>query len=213
MKILLTGFEPFGESLFNPSQLLVNAYSPPALAEITISKQILPVDHDKAPKVLMTALQDHQPDAVLSFGLALGRAKISLEKVAINFKDYRIPDNTGITLQDQPIVVDGPTAYFSTLPIRDFLTKLNEADIPAEISLTAGSYLCNQVFYSMMHHIAIKDLPMRAGFVHLPPLPKQAAQSAKPVPSMSLEQDLQGLQIMIDALMEPAIGQNLPAYP
>ncbi len=205
MKILLTGFEPFGESPLNPSELLVNAYSPPALSEITLSKQILPVDHDQAPRVLLAALQDHQPDGVISFGLAMGRVKISLEKVAINFKDYRMPDNAGITLQDQPIVVDGPVGYFSTLPLREFLPRLLEADIPAEVSLSAGSYLCNQVFYSMMHHIAINDLPIRAGFVHLPALPKQAAQSPKPIPSTTLEQDLQALQILIDVLMEPTL--------
>ena len=146
MKILLTGFEPFGESPINPSHMLVDSLSHSSFRDAQIITAILPVDHEKAPVVLMNVLDINQPDAILCFGLAMGRAKISLERVAINLMDFRMPDNAGHQISDRPIIPDGPAAYFSTLPVRQFYDALRENDIPVELSLTAGSYLCNQVF-------------------------------------------------------------------
>jgi pyroglutamyl-peptidase len=202
MKILLNGFEPFSDHTRNPSQDLVLAI-PENLAEgITVLKTILPVDHVQAPLILLEEISRYQPDAVLSFGMASGRIRLGLERVAINLMDFRIADNAGVIIQDQPIVQGGPTAYFSNLPLREMLTALQSAGIPSELSLSAGAYLCNQIFYVMMHEITQKNLPIRAGFFHLPALPEQAAKADKALPSFSLELGIRAVHIMILKLQQ-----------
>lgn len=202
MKILLSGFEPFGDHTRNPSQDLVLNLPDALDGGVTILKTILPVDHIRAPQILLEEISKHQPHAVLSFGLASGRARIGLERVAINLKDFRIADNTGVIMKDQPIVEDGPTAHFSSLPLRKMHTALLSAGIPSEISLSAGAYLCNQIFYIMMHEIEQKNLPTRAGFIHLPALPEQAAKADKALPSLSLEIGIRATHILISQLHE-----------
>jgi len=202
MKVLITGFEPFGGSLLNPSQMLINAINDDIAVDIQIEKMTLPVDQVKGPLKLLDGIHQYCPDAVLAFGLASGRAKISLEQVAINLKDFRIPDNNDTVISDQPIIPNGPAAYFSTLPIRSMQTRLQAKGIPAEISFSAGAYLCNQVFYTMMHEIANHQLPIQAGFIHLPALPEQAAQSTKSLPSMCLDLEIQAGEIMINELQK-----------
>lgn len=200
MKILLTGFTPFGNSPLNPSQQLIETLPDIGNNGETLIKAILPVDHIQAQKLLLARLHQTQPDAVLMFGLASGRPKICLERIAINLQDYRIPDNAGVTITDEPIVAGGPAAYFSTLPVRAMLSALQAEGIPVRLSLSAGAYLCNQVFYTLMHEIAQKRLPSRAGFIHLPALPAQAAESNKDIPSMSLDQEIQAAHILIRQL-------------
>jgi pyroglutamyl-peptidase len=201
MKLLLTGFEPFGNNASNPSQRLVESLPEDSIKEINLFKVILPVDQAHAPAVLKTNLHKHNPDAVLSFGLASGRAKISLERVAINLMDFKIPDNAGKTITDQAVVAGGPAAYFSTLPVRSMLAALQAEGIPAELSLNAGAYLCNQVFYTLMHWLKQGKLPVKAGFIHLPALPEEAAQTDKATPSLTLDQDIQAALIMIKGLI------------
>lgn len=201
MKILLSGFEPFGEHTRNPSQDLVLALPEVIEDNVIIKKTILPVDHILAPQVLLEEIYTNQPHAVLCFGLASGRAVLSFEQVAINLKDFRIADNAGALIKDQPIVTGGPSAYFSTLPLHALLTAVQSAGIPAEISLTAGAYLCNQIFYVMMHEIAQNNLPIRAGFIHLPALPEQAANSKNALPSLSLEVSVRAAHIIISQLL------------
>ncbi|MCB2202473.1 pyroglutamyl-peptidase I [bacterium] len=202
MKILLTGFEPFGESAINPSQMLVET-APDSLGDnVSLFRTILPVDKDRGPAKLVAALNDHQPDAVLCFGLALGRPKISLERVAVNLMDYRLPDNAGNTIQDTPIEPDGPAAYFSTLPLRTMLTSLQNAGIPTELSLSAGTYLCNQVFYTLMNTLSSREKSIPAGFIHLPALPEQAAQRDNPTPSMSFDMEQKALELLIQTLIK-----------
>lgn len=201
MKILLTGFEPFGENTINPSQLLVESL-PAQYQDISLVKSVLPVDHQQAPWVLKNLLQEHQPDAVLSFGLASGRVKIAIERLAVNLMDFSIADNSDAMVQNQPVIEQGPAAYFSTLPIYPMLAALNQAGIPAEFSLSAGAYLCNQVFYFLLHQIATQNLKARAGFVHLPALPEQTARSKKPIPSMSLELISKAAYLMITELVQ-----------
>jgi len=199
MKILLTGFEPFGEHPINPSQLLIESL-PDQYQDNTLKKSVLPVDHQLAPKTLIDLLDEHQPDAVISFGLASGRAKIAIERVAVNLMDFSIADNSGVTIKNRPVVDQGPAAYFSSLPITAMLAALNQAGIPAELSLTAGAYLCNQIFYLLMHLISSQNLKIQAGFIHLPALPLQAASSQKPMPSMSLDQLTQAAYLMLAEL-------------
>ena len=168
MKILISGFEPFGAYAENPSMELVKALPDQLSNQISLCKTILPVDNVHGPDRLLEEIHHTKPDAVLAFGLAPKRHRINLERVAINLKDYRIPDNAGNQITDQPIIPGGPTAYFTTLPIRKMLTALTAANIPGTISLSAGAYLCNQVFYRMMHEITFNNWPIRAGFIHLP---------------------------------------------
>jgi pyroglutamyl-peptidase len=196
MNILLTGFEPFGEHRVNPSQLLIETL-PDQILGSSIHTGILPVHHQLGPQKLLELIHQHQPDAVLSFGLAAGRAKISLERVALNLLDYATPDNAGITIENQSIINDAPAAYFSTLPLYTMLTALITAGIPAELSLSAGTYLCNQVFYTLMHTIATENLQIQAGFIHMPALPDQASKSQKPMPSLSLDICIRAAQILI----------------
>ncbi|MFN2303725.1 MAG: pyroglutamyl-peptidase I [Anaerolineales bacterium] len=197
MRILITGFEPFGDHVRNPSQELVLALPDVTENGLIICKSILPVDQVQAPRILIEKIFEYQPDAILSFGLAAGRVKLSLERVAINLKDFRIPDNAGVTIQDQPIIDGGPTAFFTTLPIRKMHTALKEAAIPTEISLSAGTYLCNQVFYVMMHEISKKQLPIRAGFIHLPTFPEGTSKTEKDPSSWSLDIAIRAAHLLI----------------
>ena len=200
MKVLITGFEPFGKSPINPSQILVEGAPESFPSGIELVKAILPVENIAAPQVFIDALERNQPDAVICFGLAEGRPSISLERIAVNLMDYRIPDNDGQTVQDQPVEPDGPDAFFSTLPLKDMVDALKSNDIPAELSLTAGAYLCNQVFYTLMHHLASHELVIPAGFIHLPACPEQAAHFDKPVPTMSLALIQSALPILLNTL-------------
>lgn len=201
MKILLTGFEAFGEHDINPSQRLIQAF-PNHHQEINLVKGILPVHHELAPRKLTNLLRDHHPEAVIAFGLAAGQAKIKIERVAVNLMDFSIADNAGVKVENQPIIGVGPAAYFSSLPVHAMLATLTEAGIPAESSLSAGSYLCNQVFYVLLHEIATKKMKIPAGFIHLPALPEQAAASKKSIPSMGLEQLLKAAKLLIGEIVK-----------
>ena len=129
---------------------------------------------------MLKALEEAHPAAVLCLGEATRRPAISIERVAVNLLDFRIPDNAGAQITDQPIREDGPAAYFSTLPVRALLNALHGSKLPAELSLTAGSYLCNQIFYTLMHALAAQGSKVTAGFIHLPALPEQAAKMEPP---------------------------------
>lgn len=200
MKILLTGFEPFGQSSLNPSQILVEDAPATFPNGAEVVKTILPVERTAGPQTLIAAIQRHQPEAVICFGLAVGRPMISLERVAVNLMDYRIPDNAGETMQDQPIAPDGPAAYFSRLPLPAMHQALKDNAVPAEYSLSAGAYLCNQIFYTLMHHLSTHHQPIPAGFIHLPACPEQAAHFDKPIPAMSLDLVKSALPLLIDTL-------------
>lgn len=202
MKILLSGFEPFGESPINPSQVLIESMAKKKFSQGECQAVILPVDRDRGPEALLAAVDSYSPDIVLSFGLAIGRAKISLERVALNLMDFRIPDNAGARAQDEPVIRNGPAAYFSTLPLRTLYNVLLKNHLPVDLSLSAGAYLCNQVYYSLLHEIAVRQKPIRAGFIHLPALPEQAAESRQAMPSMSFDLMQKAAEIIINVLME-----------
>ena len=200
MKILITGFEPFGKSPINPSQILIEQAPESFPGGIELVKAILPVEKTAGPQALIDALERNQPEAVICFGLAEGRPVISLERVAVNLMDYRIPDNAGEIVQNQPILPEGPAAYFSSLPLRAMQAELRANNIPSELSLTAGAYLCNQVFYTLMHHLASHGQTTPAGFIHLPACPEQAAHFDKPIPTMSLELIKSTLPVLLATL-------------
>lgn len=205
MKLLLTGFEPFGESKVNPSEQVVRSLARQGIDGVDIYTVILPVQRTRGPETLVRAVQGTQPDAVLCLGEASRRMAISIERVAINLMDYRIPDNAGEQVVDVPVVPGGPAGYFCTLPVRAMLKAVGAAGIPAELSLSAGSFLCNQVIYTLLHHLASHHLETRAGFVHLPRLPEQVANQHPVAPSMSLETMSEGIRAAIGAIQaQPA---------
>ena len=200
MKILITGFEPFDNSPINPSQEVIQRFKFNSPDFIQLSTCLLPVDAKRGPELLIQKLEDIIPDVVICMGQASGRSAISLEKVAINQLDFRIPDNTGEVISGKKIIPNAPDAYFTSLPIDAIHKRLLSAGFPCEISYSAGTYLCNQMFFCLMHAIRSKYLDVRAGFIHLPALPEQAAQSPKPIPSMAIEVVLKAIPLIIDTM-------------
>lgn len=176
MHILLTAFEPFGGDAVNPTQHIVDrlAVEPPPGLQLTVSH--LPVVAREATALVAETVRRIEPDAVVSLGLAAGYAEIAIERVAINVNDFRIPDNSGLLLRDEPVVPDGPIGYWSTLPVRAMFDRLQAENIPVKISNSAGAYVCNHLFYSVLHDIHTNGLTCRAGFIHVPYLPEQVVE-------------------------------------
>lgn len=195
MKALVTGFEPFGGDGVNPSFEALQRL-PPRLGVLAIETAALPVVYGVALPALREAIAAAAPDIVLGVGLAGGRAELSLERVAINVDDARIPDNGGNRPIDRPVVAGGPAAYFATLPIKAAVAALRAAGLPAAVSNTAGTFLCNHVFYGLMHEAASGPTRFRGGFLHVPYLPNQAANYPG-APSMALEQIVEGIEIIL----------------
>ena len=187
MKFLVTGFEPFGQSSINPSEQVVQVMAGQKFEEFGVETAVLPVHRFHGPQTLLSLVQQARPDAVVCLGEAGGRTAVSIERVAVNLLDFRLADNDGLVVQDEPIVADGPAAYFTTLPVRPLQQAVVAAGIPAELSLSAGAFLCNQVTYELLHFLAQQRLAIPAGFVHLPLLPEQAASQTPLRPSMALD--------------------------
>jgi len=195
MKALVTGFEPFAGDAVNPAGEAVLGL-PSRLGELAIHTRVLPTVFGRAIAALEDALAAVRPDLVLCVGLAGGRAELSLERVAINVDDARIPDNDGQQPIDRPIAADGPAAYFTGLPVKAAVAAMREAGLPAIVSNTAGTFVCNHVFYGLMHLVVTRHLPVRGGFLHVPYLPSQAA-CLSGAPSMALDQIVQGIEIVL----------------
>lgn len=194
--ILLTGFEPFGGETTNPSWTAARGAAALLQAEgHEVAAVELPCVFGDAIAALRAALAEHRPDVVVCAGQAGGRPRISLERIAINCDDARIPDNAGNAPVDEPVVPGGPAAYFSTLPVKAALAALGAAGIPAEVSQTAGTYVCNHVFYGLMHALASTPA-VRGGFVHVPFGPDQVAPGSGLV-SLPLEQMTQALAVVV----------------
>jgi len=198
--ILLTGFEPFGGSSINPSQQIALALDSQKVGQCQVVAEILPVDRYEAPKKLLACIEKYLPAVVVCLGEASRRAAISIERIAINLMDYRIPDNSGDRVLDQPVITGSPDAYFSTLPVREIYEEILAAGIPVELSVTAGTFLCNQVFYEGRHFVAGMDKPIPLGFIHLPALPEQAALDSTPFASMGLEMDIRAIRLALDVV-------------
>jgi pyroglutamyl-peptidase len=200
MKLLITGFEPFDTSPINPSEQVVRALAREKIAGVELCAAILPVDRARGPQTLIDAFKQSQPDAVLCLGEASRRMAISIERVAINLLDFRIADNAGQKIIDEPVVPGAPAAYFCTLPARAMYDAVRAAGVPCELSLSAGAFLCNQVMYVMLHYLAEHRLNIPAGFVHLPALPEQVALRDALIPSMGLETMILGVRAAIAAI-------------
>lgn len=208
-RVLLTGFDPFGGESLNPSWEAVRRLHGRVLRGHTLFAAQLPTCFGKSRTRLQALLKQQAPQLVVCVGQAGGRSRISLERVAINVDDARIPDNAGRQPVDRPIVRGGPAAYFSTLPIKSQLQALLQAGIPAEISQTAGTFVCNHVFYGLMH--ALRESPqVRGGFVHIPFLPQQAVAHAG-APSLALETIEAGLTTLVDRALARRRDLKVPA--
>lgn len=200
MNLLLTGFEPFGGQSINASEQAARALSEAGLPGIKTRIAILPVDRERGPATLLCALDEAPPDAVVCLGEAARRAALSIERVAINLLDFRIPDNAGRQCVDEPIAPDGPAAYFTTLPVRAMRDAARAAGVPAELSLSAGAFLCNQVFYTLMRELSRRGVRIPGGFIQIPQLPEQAARAEAATASMSLDTIIRGLTAALSAL-------------
>ncbi|RAT94910.1 pyroglutamyl-peptidase I [Brevibacillus sp. Leaf182] len=197
--ILVTGFDPFGGETVNPAWESVKELGKIESDLYKVELRQIPTVFEKSIEHLYTAIEETNPDIVLCIGQAGGRGDIAVERVAINVNDARIPDNEGNQPIDTPIRENGPTGYWSTLPIKAIVHELKQQGIPASISQTAGTYVCNHLFYGLMHYLAEneKKASVRGGFIHIPYLPEQAARQAGQ-PSMALETIVKGLRLAIE---------------
>ncbi len=195
--VLLTGFDPFDREALNPSWEAVRALDGWTCGRATVHARQMPCVFGQAIEALASAMDELQPRLVLCIGQAGGRAEITPECVAINIDNGRIADNAGRQPIDLPVVSGAPAAYFSTLPIKAMVRDLRAAGIPASVSNTAGTFVCNHIFYGLMHRIATHPAAgLRGGFIHIPYLPEQAARFPG-APSMSLATMVEALRISV----------------
>ncbi|MFQ3580832.1 MAG: pyroglutamyl-peptidase I [Chloracidobacterium sp.] len=169
LKVFVTGFEPFDQLPINPTETVALTVNTPV--GLHVMRFVLPVVAETCVTRLLQAIEAERPAAVLALGLAVGRAVVSLERVAVNLDDFSRPDNAGNLRYDTPIVPDGPPTLWTTLPIRHMEKALKAADIPVEISYSAGTYVCNHLFYQVQYALQRQPGRCRFGFVHLPPTP------------------------------------------
>jgi pyroglutamyl-peptidase len=209
MKALITGFDPFGGEPINPAfEAVKNMAS--SISGCEIVKIEIPTVFDKSLEVLEAAIEDEKPDIVICIGQAGGRFGISLECVGINLNEARIPDNEGNSPRGTKIRENGKNAYFSSLPNKAILKEMVDNNIPAPLSYTAGTYVCNHVLYGLMHYIETKHENIRGGFIHVPFLPEQVI-SKKNMPYMSLDMMTKGLEIAVKASVENGSDIEYPA--
>ena len=197
-EILLTGFEPFGPYAVNPAGEIAKTLDGCEIGEARVRSMVLPVHHADAAALVARTMAEAMPAAVVHLGLAGGRARIALERVALNVMDYELADVSGFRATGQACVAGGPPAYLSTLPLTAMLDALIAVGIPAYLSNTAGTYLCNQTMYTTRHAIACApgDGPA-AGFIHLPLLPSMVAASGLDQPSMDLPLMLRAVEVCL----------------
>ncbi len=193
-KLLITGFDPFGGEAVNPSWEAVRQL-PERIGNYQLTKLQIPTVFDKAAQQILNCAKENNPDVILCIGQAGGRAGITPEVVAINLREARIPDNAGNQPQNVPVVREGPAAYFSTVPVRDMVSAIISAGTAGSLSYSAGAFVCNDVLYTLLHRF--DGTPTQVGFIHVPFLPEQAKDN---VPSMTLDQIVNGLTAAINAL-------------
>ena len=196
MKIIVTGFDPFGGETINPSIECVKAL--PEIEGVELIRLELPTVFKESAKRLNEVINDVKPDAVLSVGQAGGRPGITMERIAINVDDARIPDNISQQPIDETIQTEGEAAYFTTLPIKRIVKAIREAGISAEVSNSAGTFVCNHIMYQSLFAATKADKPFKAGFMHIPFIPEQSTNK----PSLPLEESTKALQIAIETIRD-----------
>ncbi len=209
MKILLTAFTPFGGERVNPSSLVLEAVAEERLPGIELDRLVVPTVFVEAPRQLEERLLKAEFDAVLCLGQAGGRAALCPERVAINVDDARIPDNRGQQRVDEPVVPGGPAAYFSTLPVKAMVEAIRAVGLPARLSNSAGTFVCNHLMYALLHLCATTYPRCRAGFMHIPYLPEQVVERAE-TPAMSLDDIVRGVEAALLAIRDQQVDLTLP---
>ena len=197
-KILVTGFNPFGGEPVNPALEAVKLLDGKVITGYEVITKEIPTVFGKAIASLKEAIEEIHPDMVICVGQAGGRSTITPERVAINMDDARIPDNEKNQPIDAEIVQGGPAAYFTKLPVKAMVQKMNENGIPASVSNTAGTFVCNHIFYGLMNYLESSARDIRGGFIHIPFIPEQIVRNPGH-PSMSLELIVKGLELSIEA--------------
>ena len=200
MKILVTGFDPFGGEPINPAIESVKRL-PDNIAGAEIVKLEIPTVRKKSLEKIEKAINEHNPDVILSIGQAGGRFDISIERVGINLDDFRIPDNEGNQIIDEPIFPDGENSYFVKLPVKAMVQNVQKNNIPASVSYTAGTFVCNHVLYGVLYLIEKKYKGKKSGFIHIPFLPQQVVDKRN-MPSMELKTIVKGLTAAIEAIVK-----------
>ena len=200
MKILVTGFDPFGGEPINPAIESVKRL-PDNIAGAEIIKLEIPTVRKKSLEKIEKAINEHNPDVILSIGQAGGRFDISIERVGINLDDFRIPDNEGNQIIDEPIFPDGENSYFVKLPVKAMVQNVQKKNIPASVSYTAGTFVCNHVLYGVLYLIEKKYKGKKSGFIHIPFLPQQVVDKRN-TPSMELNTIVKGLTAAIEAIVK-----------
>ncbi len=200
MKVLLTGFDPFGGDKVNPATEAVKRVSD-NVNGVEVVKIEVPTVFHKSIDVVAKTIEEVKPDAVLCIGQAGGRAELTPERVAINLDDARIADNEGNQPIDVKIFEDGEPAYFATLPIKAMVASMRNAGIPASVSNTAGTFVCNHLMYGVLYTLAKKNPGVRGGFMHVPFIPEQVINRAN-TPSMALADIVKGIEAAITAIAE-----------
>ncbi|HEY2347327.1 MAG TPA: pyroglutamyl-peptidase I [Xanthomonadaceae bacterium] len=208
--VLLTGFEPFEGEDVNPAQEVVRELAGERIAGHRVEPFVLPVTFTDAVERLADVIASTRPSLVIAIGQAGSRARISIERVAINLIDARIADNDGAQPVDEPVIAGAPAAYFSTLPVKAMLAALESAGVPAELSFSAGSFVCNALFFALMHVLATRHPGLRGGFIHVPYLPRQAARHAGAA-SMDIGTLSKGIGIAIEAALTNAADLRIAA--
>lgn len=198
MRVLLTGFQPFAGETVNPSAEIARALDGEVIEGHTVVGVVLPCVFGEAIAALKGHLARTEPALVICVGQAGGRASISFERVAINLDDARIPDEAGQQPRDRPVIEGGPAAYFSSLPVKAMAHALGAAGVPAEVSHTAGTFVCNHVFYGLMHALS-GGSGTRGGFVHVPFTPEQAARHG--AQGLALDEQIRGTRLAIAAAL------------
>ena len=192
--LLITGFDPFGGQAVNPSWAVAEAL-PDVIGEYHLVKLQISTVYGKAAQAVLAKAAECNPDTILCMGLAGGRKAITPEVVAINLREAPIPDNDGVEYENTPVIPDAPAAYFATLPVRAMVSAIRQRELPAALSYSAGTYVCNDVLYTLLHHY--HGTSTRVGFVHIPFLPTQAKEGQ---PSLPLEQAVEALIAAIKAI-------------
>ena len=200
MKILVTGFDPFGGEPINPAIESVKRLHD-NIEGAEIIKLEIPTVRKKSLEKIEEAINEHNPDVILSIGQAGGRFDISIERVGINLDDFRIPDNEGNQTIDEPIFPDGENAYFVKLPVKAMVQNVQKNNIPASVSYTAGTFVCNHVLYGVLYLIEKKYKGKKSGFIHIPFLPEQVVDKRN-TPSMELSTIVKGLTAAIEAIVK-----------
>ncbi|WP_338598436.1 pyroglutamyl-peptidase I [Sulfolobus tengchongensis] len=206
MTVILFGFEPFREYIENPSQLVVQSLNNIEINNEPVRGIVLPVEYDKVEEIIITSIRKYKPILILGLGLAPGRAKLTPEKIAINYKYSKEPDNAGKKSNGEKIDNNGQDGIFTNIPVEELVDFLNSRSIPTELSLSAGSYLCNMAMYIIVREA--KKSGALGGFIHLPCHERLASILSKPLPSMNLETMNRGIRLAIEFVLSKLTKQQ-----